>query len=158
MPDADTKTEDKPTRSQRYWSQPEVLKDHADKRRKQYATDPAYRELEQKRSRERYASRSGLTAKAPRCNAILPADIPETITLRTLAALMGIKFTYVTRLVAKGLWPKPRFKDSDGALVYTDAQARRLAAIYAEHTTEKSYYRTDHEDTRAKLFAAMKEG
>ena len=114
--------------------------------------------MEQKRARERYAARKGTTERAPRCNAILPAKLPDTLTLRTLAALMDIKFVYVTRLVAKGLWPKPRLKDSDGAMVYTSSQARRLAAIYAEHTTEKAYYRADHDDTRAKLFAAMKEG
>lgn len=151
MPDTETKDSARAG----YWKQPEVLKAHADKRRKLYATDPAYREAEQRRARERYSARK---SKTPRGKAVLPADMPETITLRTLAALMDVKLVYLSRLVAKRLWPEPRLKDTDGALVYTAGQARRLAAIYADHTKELAYYRADHEDTRAKLFAAMKEG
>lgn len=137
-----------------YWQRRDVLDTHAKNRRDRYATDEEYREAERRRQREIYQSRTG-RARVNRARAGLEKVLDSTkeaYTCSELSATMERSRTYITRLVAKGLWPDPKTRKG-----FTRAEAIRLLTVLAEHEETVSTYRVEHKETRRRLFAAYAE-
>lgn len=139
-----------------YWKRRDVLDAHAKNRRERYATDAEYREAERQRQRALYAERTGKAHRNRAREALekLLDSSEEAYTCGILSAMMDRSKTYLTRLVAKGLWPDPR---RSGRRDFTRAQAIRLLTVLADHEDKVSTYRVEHKDTKRRLFAAYDE-
>lgn len=131
-----------------YWKQPEVLEKHAAKRRQKYAADPVLRAAEAARVRSAYARRTG----KPQINhaEVALAAITGPVTPAQLSVLMNRRPYYMSRMISEGRWPRP---DAHGE--YTEAQARRLMTVFAEHERTCSTLRKEHTFTLKKLRLAM---
>ena len=79
-----------------------------------------------------------------------------TFTVKELAVALGRRPEVVHRWGREELFPQPLI-EAEGMRenVYTLDEARALVRVMGEHQEETSYYRSDHVETRARLFEEL---
>lgn len=167
-------------RNKAYWADPAVKKAYADQRRSRYETDEDFAEAERERSRNRYRSATG-KSKLAKASQLTADKLPDYLTPKELSVAMGYSVSRIPSLILKGMWPEPVVEIEVPAIrpnargsnpkavlrraskpfptrkqkVFTRDQALALARVFAQHEERFDYYRTEHDDTRNALFAAM---
>lgn len=139
-----------------YWKDPEVLREHAKRRRERYAQNPEVAKAERERQRRLYREKQGADFVNPARDSLMRGIPDRDHNVEEISELIGRASPYVGRLIAKGLWPDPRHAGASGPRCFTAAQTRRLLAVFADHVDNvASTYRADHTETTKALFDAI---
>jgi len=134
-------------------------------RRERYAADPSYRKRAVDSTRQSYRRNKGTEASTTCLENLknlgsfgqqrpVPGKSGRRVTLKVgeLAAAMNRNKDVVDRWIKRGMFPKPGAGE-----LYEFAEAKRLVRLMGTHQAETAYYRMDHSELRADLFAAMGE-
>lgn len=166
--------EEQEERKQRWWGA-----DRNARRRERYQQDKQYREKTIQQVREGYRrnrAEDGLDVREDDCIESLP-KLPQigqirevritdeqtvrllTFTVDEVAVALTRNQQVLYRWIKADLLPPPAFEARNfrnrWQAVYTVPEVRAMIEVFSEHQKLSQYYRSYHEETRAKFFSAV---
>ncbi len=132
-------------------------------RRAKYHGDEKYREVAKDRAREYYRSNKIGTffgENIARANIGRVRDFGRvrngamTLLPSELAAVVGRSYSALSRWMKNSLVPSPTLNTNDGD-AYSLPVARAIVRELADHFDKVSFYRRDHQETRAAIWGAV---